>query len=237
MSVWNPWHGCKKYSEGCLNCYVYRRDSSIGKDASVVTKTKMFDLPAKMKMGGEYTVAPGSDVFACMTSDFFIEDADDWRNDAWEIIRNRQDVSFTIITKRIVRFMNCIPPDWGDGYPNVTIGCTIENQKQCDIRFPIFNSIPVKKRFIICEPLLETLSLERYLNNTINCVVVGGESGPAARLCDYDWVLAIRRQCIEANVPFHFKQTGARFKKGTVIYNIPRKYQQSQAHRAEIDTH
>ena len=39
--IWNPWHGCKKLSPGCANCYVYRRDDSIGKDASIVTKTNV----------------------------------------------------------------------------------------------------------------------------------------------------------------------------------------------------
>ena len=40
--IWNPWHGCKKYSEGCLNCYVYRRDASVGRDASIVARTTAF---------------------------------------------------------------------------------------------------------------------------------------------------------------------------------------------------
>lgn len=47
MTNWNPWHGCTKISPGCYHCYVYRRDSEFGKDASLVTKTKAFDLPIK----------------------------------------------------------------------------------------------------------------------------------------------------------------------------------------------
>ena len=47
MSMWNPWHGCHKTSPGCANCYVYRRDESIGKDAAVVTKTGDYDLPLR----------------------------------------------------------------------------------------------------------------------------------------------------------------------------------------------
>lgn len=236
MLVWNPWHGCHKYSEGCQNCYVYRRDGSIGKDASVVTKTKSFDFPTKLYKNGKYKIAPGSHVYTCMTSDFFIDEADLWRNDIWKIIHERYDVYFTIITKRIVRFKECIPDDWGNGYPNVTIGCTIENQKQCDIRFPIFKKLPIKNKFIICEPILGEINLNPYIDQSIKFVSVGGESGPSARICDYNWVLNIRSQCVEKNVPFYFKQTGASFKKGIKAYNIPRKYQMHQADKADINT-
>ena len=45
--IWNPWHGCHKISPGCANCYVYRRDESIGKDASVVAKTGDYALRIK----------------------------------------------------------------------------------------------------------------------------------------------------------------------------------------------
>lgn len=47
MAVWNPWHGCKKISPGCMNYYVYRRDAEFGKDSSIVTRTASFDLPVK----------------------------------------------------------------------------------------------------------------------------------------------------------------------------------------------
>ena len=54
MAVWNPWHGCRKISPGCLNCYVYRRDAEFGKDASVIAKTASFDLPVRRNRKGEY---------------------------------------------------------------------------------------------------------------------------------------------------------------------------------------
>ena len=110
MPVWNPWHGCHKISPGCANCYVYRRDESIGKDASIVTKTLDFDLPLKKNRQGEYKLqASDGHVFACMTSDFFVPDADDWRQQCWDMMRLRSDLSFIIITKRIDRFADCIP--------------------------------------------------------------------------------------------------------------------------------
>ena len=65
-------------------------------------------------------------------------------------------------------------------------------------------------------------------------VTVGCESGNEARVFDYDWVLNIREQCIKAGVPFHFKQTGAHFRKDGKLYNIPRSQQMVQAHKAGI---
>ena len=78
MSIWNPWHGCKKLSPGCANCYVYRRDESVGKDASVVSKTGDYDLPLKRNRKKEYKLTPEDGVvYTCMTSDFFLEEADE----------------------------------------------------------------------------------------------------------------------------------------------------------------
>lgn len=234
MKVWNPWHGCHKYSEGCLNCYVYRRDGSIGKDASIITRTKMFNLPLQKKRDGRYKLTD-PEVYTCMTSDFFIAEADGWRDEIWQIIKERTDLHFIIITKRIVRYSKCLPADWHLGYSNVTLGCTVENQKQADLRLPIFQSLPCQEKFIICEPLLEKISLHNYLNSSIKYIICGGESGSTARICDYDWIINLREQCQEKNVGFRFKQTGTHFKKGAKLYTIPRHLQQAQGRKANID--
>ncbi len=233
--VWNPWHGCKKYSSGCLHCYVYRRDESIGKDASIVTKTSSFYLPLQKDRYGNYKIPPNSKIYCCMTSDFFIDEADKWREEIWDIIKLRSDVNFHIITKRIDRFLDCIPPDWNEGYDNVHICCTMENQQMVDFRLPILLSLPIKHKSIVCEPLVSNIDFQNMLNSTIENVTVGGESGPNARCCHYDWVLNIREQCIHSNIPFYFKQTGANFEKDGKIYQIERKYQQAQANKANIN--
>lgn len=236
MAIWNPWHGCHKKSTGCLNCYMFRRDSLYDKDSNKVEKTKDFNLGIRKHRDGSYYLKSGEIVYTCMTSDFFIEEADEWRKDIWNIIRTRQDLHFTIITKRIERFKSCIPNDWNDGYDNVTIICTCENQAMADERLPIFLELPIKHREIIEEPMLEQINIEKYLkNNKINCVTCGGESGNKARECNYDWILKTREQCKKYNVPFYFKQTGANFVKNGKRYNIPRKEQMQQANKANID--
>ena len=234
MSIWNPWHGCHKISPGCANCYVYRRDESIGKDASVVTKTSDYNLPLKKNRQGAFKLtADDGIVFTCMTSDFFLEDADDWRNECWDMIRQRQDLQFHIITKRIDRFANCIPPDWGDGWDHVTICSTCENQDRADYRLPIFLQLPIRHREIICEPMLGEIDLTAYLaTGKIEHVTCGGESGSQARRCDFRWIQEVRRECIRCGVPFTFKQTGAVFVKDGKVYHIERKLQMTQAKKS-----
>ena len=233
--LWNLWHGCHRKSEGCLHCYVFRRDEPNGIDTNLVSKTSIFRLPVQRDRKGEYKIPSGTFIWTCFTSDFFIQDADPWREEAWTMIRERSDLPFFMITKRPERIAGCLPQDWGNGYPNVTICCTMENQRRADERIPIYKALPIAHKEIICEPLLEDIDFRGELGNWCEEITVGGESGREARICDYDWVLHIRQQCIEAGVPFHFKQTGAHFRKDGRLYDVERKYQQAQAHRAGID--
>ena len=235
MAQWNPWHGCKKISPGCQNCYVYRTDSRFDKDSSKVVKNSSFTLPVQRARNGRYKLSGGQTVYTCFTSDFFLDSADKWRIDAWNYIRNRPDLFFIIITKRIDRFEVNLPSDWQDGYQNVRVCCTVENQDRADYRLPIFLKVPVRHKSIVCEPLLERIDISKYLTSQIDEVIAGGESGNNARICDYDWIYAIREQCVNQNVNFIFKQTGARFYKDGKIYRIARRFQHAQAKKANID--
>ena len=236
MAGWNPWHGCHKFSEGCRHCYVYRMDARHGRDSSIVRKTGEFDLPLRHKRDGSYRIPSGEIVYTCFTSDFFVEDADSWRKDAWKMMASRPDLHFFMITKRIHRLYECIPDDWGEGYDNVAIACTVENQAMADRRLPIYLEAPVKYKSLACEPLLGPIELGRYLSSgKIDRIVCGGESGIGVRECHYEWILDLRRQCIENNVDFVFKQTGARFVKNGRLFEVPRREQHRQAKKAGID--
>ena len=142
-----------------------------------------------------------------------------WRLDAWAMIKQRSDLDFLILTKRIDRFMVSLPPDWGEGYDNVNIGCTVENQEVADYRLPLFLSFPIKRRYIACAPLLTSINLSHYLS-WVDHVTVGGETSREARTCDYDLVLDIREQCINAEVTFWFKNTGSRFKRNGEVQKV-----------------
>ena len=234
---WNPWHGCTKVSEGCRNCYVYRQDAmrDAALDSSSVHRNADFDLPVRRNRRGGWKVAAGSVVFTCFTSDFLLDAADGWRAEAWDMIRMRHDAMFYFFTKRIERFADVVPPDWGEGWDNVAVGCTVENQQMADRRLPIFNSLKIKHKSIIAAPLLGPLDLRPYLTAEIEEVSAGGESGAAARVLDFEWVADLRSQCVESGTEFHFHQTGARLLKDGRIYRIPRCHQHEQAKRAEMD--
>ncbi len=234
--MWNLWHGCHKVSEGCRHCYVYRGDARREVDSTQVVQTKSFDLPIRRKRNGDYKIPSGTLVYTCFTSDFFVKEADQWRQEAWAMMRQREDLEFLMITKRIDRLQECMPKDWGEGYPNVTICCTVENQACADYRLPIYQSAPIKHKVIICEPLLGAIDLSRHqIGEWIEQVVAGGESGVDARECRYEWVLDLRKICVENNVSFWFKQTGARFVKEGKLYRIPRSLQHAQARKAGIN--
>lgn len=236
MSIgWNPWHGCRKISEGCRHCYVYRQDAVHDKDSREVRKTAAFNLPVRRRRDGHFRIPSGESIYTCFTSDFLVEEADAWRAEIWDMIRLRHDLYFIFFTKRIDRLAAQLPPDWGQGYEQVTIGCTVENQAMADFRLPIFLSIPIRHKLIICAPLLEPIDLSSYLSKQIQEVSVGGESGTEARPCDFDWVLDLRDQCIAHHIPFRFHQTGARLIKDGRLYRIGRQHQHNQARRADVD--
>ena len=234
---WNPWHGCTKVSPGCKYCYVYRQDAMYGfeKSSSEVSKNGDYNLPIKRARDRSYKIPSGAVVFTCFTSDFLVEGADAWRADAWAMMRVRSDCMFFFFTKRIDRFMACVPEDWGDGYYNVMVGCTGENQAIADVRLSLFNQLPIRHKAIIVAPMLERVDLTAYLDRSIEEVSVSGESGAEARVCDYAWILDVRRQCMEKEVPFRFHQTGAKLLKDGKQYRIRRKFQLSQAHKAGIN--
>ena len=249
--TWNGIHGCTKVSYGCQHCYMFRRDESVGKDPTVVRKTQNFNLPVRRlrtgKYKGLYKIPSGSHIFTCFSSDFFHKDADAWRDEMWNMIRERSDCTLFMITKRPERILDHLPADWNGGWDHVTIAVTTENQWAADRRLPVYLSVPMKHYSVMIEPMLSTVNLRRYFTAytrtnsrgqtvpLIEAISAGGESGPDARVCDYAWVLDAHMQCVEYSVPFSFHQTGARLKKGDKIYDIPREHQHEQARKARLD--
>ena len=133
--IWNPWHGCVKCSEGCQNCYMYFLDRMRDQNGAEIYKTKSgFSYPLQKDRTGHYKIQSGEQIRVCMTSDFFLEEADPWRAEAWDIMRQRSDVVFFLLTKRPQRVRECLPPDWGSGWDNIFFNVTCENQRRADER-------------------------------------------------------------------------------------------------------
>lgn len=220
--IWNPWHGCHKYSEGCQNCYAYFLDKRYGRDTNEVVKNKSdFNLPVKKDRNGNYKLETGSFVRVCMASDFFIEEADAWRIEAWDLIRRRPDVTFSLLTKRANRIKECLPYDWGDGWENVSFSVSCENQKRLEERMPYLLEIPAKHRWVSLKPFIGEVDIEPYLaTGKIETVLAGGENYLGSRPLHYEWVEKVHDACEKHNVQLIFGQTGNIFVKDGKEYKI-----------------
>ncbi len=235
--IWNPWHGCIKKSEGCDHCYMYFLDKLRDKDGSDIFRTKQgFSYPLQKDRHGAYKVRSGEMLRVCMTSDFFLREADPWRDEAWDIMRQRRDVIFFLLTKRPERVADCLPPDWGDGWPHIFFNVTAENQRRADERIPILLDLPFHHKGVMCAPFIGPVSMRSYLETgKIERVLCDGENYDGARPCHYDWVKALRQECVDNRVTFVFCGTGRRFVKDGKCYQIEGNgLQSSQAHKSGL---
>ena len=206
--TWNPWHGCTKVSAGCKFCYMFRDKERYGQEPTKVLKSKtQFKQPLKWK--------DGQLIFTCSWSDWFIEDADEWRDEAWEVIKNTPHHTYQILTKRPERILEHLPDDWGDGYPNVWLGVTVENNKERH-RIKTLAEVPARIRFISAEPLIEDLNMGGYmdvLKDKFNWMILGGESGNETgkhryRPSEFEWYIKLVDISTETDMKVFMKHTG-----------------------------
>lgn len=236
--IWNPWHGCVRVSEGCDHCYMFAMDSTRGQDGSVVRRNKTtFNYPLQRARNGSFKVRPGELIRICMNSDFLIDQADPWREEVWDIIHSRPDVRFFILTKRPERFAECLPADWGDGWDNVMLNITCENQRLADERIPLLLATPAKHKGIMCAPFIGPVSISRYLGAPslgagLEQVICGGENYEGSRPCDFSWVISLSAECRKHNLTFAFIETGSNFVLDGHTYHIPKRLQGEQAYRS-----
>jgi protein gp37 len=154
-------------------------------------------------------------VLTCPLSDFFHEDADAWRTEAWNVMRRCFHLHFQILTKRPLRIAQSLPRDWVDGFSNVWLGVSIESDDYC-WRADVLRQIPAKVRWISAEPLLGPLPDLDLAG--IHWIVVGGESGPGYRDMDHAWARQIRDMARAHGAAFYFKQSaGPRAGKGDLL--------------------
>lgn len=181
-------------------------DKRYGRDTTVIEKGKTtYELKDK-------DVPLHSLIKMCFSSDFFIEEADKWRDGCWNFIRRRRDCIFVLTTKRPERIKDCVPPDWGDGWDHVHISISIENQEMADRRLTHFINAPVKHREVFCSPLIGPITLGKYLDTgLIKCVNVGGEFAPKGdvRPLKYEWVRDLYIEAKKRNIEFYFHQSGS----------------------------
>lgn len=212
-ATWNIATGCTKVDEDCKFCYMYR-DSRAGTryDPMLVKKTKtVFTLPLKLKEPHK--------IFASSLTDFFHEGCDAFRDEAWEIIRKSPQHTFQILTKRPERITQCLPNDWGEGYPNVWLGVSVGSNKGIP-RIIELSKIPALVRFVSFEPLYELLDLTDAIPalSKFHWAIIGGESGFETgkyryRECKIEWIEILANVLRNANVAVFIKQMGTHLAK------------------------
>lgn len=221
-STFNPWWGCTAIAPGCDHCYAQSLDKRTGGDHWGAHKTYkiMSDNNWKNPLRWERKAdaffkehGRKRRVFCASMSDVADYKAPDGQRERlWETIKATPSLDWQVLTKRPSNMAKLLPADWGAGYANVWLGVTVENIQHGIPRIDVLREIPAVLRFLSIEPLLEDLG-EINLSG-IHWVIVGGESGGKARPMKKEWVLNIRNQCLQQNVPFFFKQWGAIVGKG-----------------------
>lgn len=208
-TTWNPVTGCTKVSPGCANCYAERMTARLkamgqvnyAKGFKVVTHDHTLELPLNWKRPQMVFVNSMSDLFHPAVSIDFIKrvfnvmDLADWH-------------VFQVLTKRAERLAEINSQLLWPSH--VWMGVSVENADYKS-RIDLLRKSSAQVKFLSVEPLLGPLG---KLNlRDIDWVIVGGESGPGARLMQEKWALEVRDQCVHANVPFFFKQWGGFNKK------------------------
>lgn len=236
---WNCWQGCTKVSSGCANCYMFSDKKRYNQNPEKVirSKDKTFYKPLAKNRNKEYKIESGSKIFVCSWSDFFHPKADEWRDEAWAIIKQRPDVIFQIVTKRTNDLATRLPADWGSGYPNVWLIVSVESTATLP-RVEKLLKIPAALHGVSYEPALELVdfspflppnvkkiqhdflkSKEKYVvasgrpskraKPTLSWIIVGGESGDNARPFQHDWARKTINACKDSGIDCFVKQMGS----------------------------
>lgn len=207
--TWNPITGCTPISEGCKHCYAGRMAKRLKgrygypEDDPFKPGTAHHDKfrePLHWKKPRR--------IFVCSMGDLFHEAVPYHLIDGvFQIIRACERHTFMVLTKRpdrMLEWADSTNARWDDllgNLKNLWVGVTAENQKQADYRIPILLKIPAAIRFVSVEPILEPVAIP----NGLDWVICGKETGPGARAMEIGWATSLYNQCVEAGIPFFFK--------------------------------
>jgi protein gp37 len=203
----NFWRGCHKVSPGCDHCYIgpWHLWRGYGTGFEGPERTKNWDGPRKWnKKAAESGVRYR--IFTCSLSDFFHASADEWRDEAWDVIRETPHLDWLVLTKRHKQIKKRLPSDWGSGWPNVWLGVTCESEEQLE-RVNYLLDTPARIKFISAEPLLGAVNFRPYLHG-LDWMITGCERAAKEkrRAMPLDWIRDIDAQCREAGIPHFYKQ-------------------------------
>ena len=228
--TWNPFVGCSKVSEGCRNCYAINqayRNNAMATQMPNPGRMRYYEglthkTGSRVDWTGLVRFVPEAleiplrwkkprRIFVNSMSDLFHESIPYKQIDqTFSVISITPQHTYQILTKRPERMAAYFRSREGAPLQNVFLGCTIENQKAADDRAQhLYKLHQVGWRtFYSVEPLLEAVELN-LRQQSVDWVIVGGESGSGARSCDINWIISIIKQCQSSRVPVFVKQLGS----------------------------
>jgi protein gp37 len=217
--TWNPVVGCQKVSPGCDHCYAeaWAKRSGIVQwgPHAVRRRTSPVNWKQPHKWNADHAAffrkrGHRQRVFCASLADVFDNRWErQWRTDMWSVIRATPNLDYLLLTKRPQNIARMLPPDWGEGYPNVWLGTTTEDAERFKLRWPVLARIPASIRFISYEPAIGPLGRLDIGDRLPDWIICGGESGGQARVMDPAWARHVRDQCIAFDITFLHKQWGS----------------------------
>jgi protein gp37 len=215
-STWSPWIGCTEISDGCRECYARERTHAAWGNQPRKRTTRGYwrqplfwnaDAPRFEREHGRRRR-----VFAGHICDIFDNQVPpEWRDDAFKLVRETPNLDWLILSKRPQNAVRMLPADWGDGYPNVWLGVSAEDEQNYRHRWSILARLPAVLRFVSYEPALGPLgAINTGVGVLPNWIICGGESGPKAREMNPQWARDVRDDCAHFGVAFFMKQMTAR---------------------------
>jgi len=222
--TFNPWVGCQRVSQGCVHCYAEtlvtgRMGRDVWGSPLKRERTKTWGSPVKFNREAEAAGVPAK-VFCASLADVF-EDApgpNEWREDLWDLIQLTPWLDWLLLTKRPENIASMLPAGWGEGWSNVWLGTSVEDDRVAE-RVAILRAVPAYVRFLSYEPAIGPLwrpveqpayAPDGWIGPSlegIHWVIAGGESGPGHRPMEVEWAQAAKDVCDEDGVAFFFKQS------------------------------
>lgn len=240
-ATWNPTTGCDRVSAGCDHCYAltlakrlkamgvsrYQNDGDArtsGPGFGVTCHPDGLALPSTWRRPRLVFVNSMSDLFHAQVPLSFVQQV-------FDVMAATPQHTYQLLTKRARRLRRVAEHlEWP---ANVWMGVSVENTTTLD-RIDDLRAVPAAVRFLSCEPLIGPLHDLDLVG--VHWVIVGGESGAGARPMDPSWAKQVRDACLEARVPFFFKQWGGRTPKAGGRELAGRTWDEMPGRLAAVDT-
>lgn len=240
--TFNPWIGCTKISPACKFCYAETFANRYGHAVWGDNGTRKRTSAQNWKKPLQWNKQAEKEgkrfrVFCCSLADVFEDHPQilqSWRDELWALISATPNLDWLLLTKRPENIKKFLPADWGEGYYNVWLGVTVEDQKTAAKRLTEFNAVHARIKFLSIEPLLGPIDFfhesmrqitwdinyyddgdggytkEAELECYFDWIIIGGESGPLTKIrkLELQWVKNVIEQLENEDVKIFFKQLG-----------------------------